>query len=188
MKIFLIVSSVIVMFILSLTLWISPNIIVFIIARGSDVSQETALCNPCIVFMLFALFLVGIVINLKLKKVKYGNIILSILFITWLLSTRIIAYDPSASSEESKVLSGWLFFRTHTILTCIDTENCDCEKVNYYGTYIEKLPLWRIRIKNKELDTVIFVGPFIWKKTLKILEKHFPYDSPRDWNINLRKE
>src|SRR2546422_5755400 len=43
--------------------------------------------------------------------------------------------------------------------------------VIFYQTKIEGLPLWRIRVKNNNINKVIFIGPFQWNKAVKMFSE-----------------
>ena len=90
-------------------------------------------------------------------------VFLGVTIILWLLSGRTIGaiVDP-----EGKIVVGWFYIETEEFYVC--DRKTDCESVFYYQTKIEKLPFWRIEIKNGNIDKRIFVGPFIWDKTLSI--------------------
>lgn len=97
------------------------------------------------------------------KRGKVLAIFLGLLFILWFLSGRTIGalVDP-----DGKIVVGWFYIETGEFYVC--NRKTDCESVFYYQTKIERLPFWRIKIKNVNIDKVIFVGPFIWNKTLNI--------------------
>ena len=67
---------------------------------------------------------------------------------------------------EGKIITGWYYFPTDDFKLCDGT--IDCETVVDYQTHMEKLAFWRVKIKNKNVDQTIFVGPFIWDQIPKV--------------------
>lgn len=142
-----------------------PSFSKFIFAGGSDSLMNIITSSILIrVFLAFILFIYIILYAQTLKKTIIPIIILT--FTIWLFSGRMIAIFPYG-----RMSSGWFYMETNRINICNDNE--DCEKVYYYETKVYKLNLWRIRLKNKNIDKIIFVGPFIWYKTLHLFSNTF---------------
>ncbi len=91
-------------------------------------------------------------------------IFLGVIIVIWFLSGRMISiiFWP-----DGRVTTGWFGIPTDTFYLC--TGKTDCETTIAYHTKTENLFFWRIRLKNENVDKVIFVGPFIWNKTLKLV-------------------
>jgi hypothetical protein len=90
----------------------------------------------------------------------YNKIKLIILFLLlglWLLSGRIIAIKEF---PDGRIITGWYYIQTNSYFLC--GNDSDCETTLAKESTITKLPLWRINIKNKHTNKVIFVGPFVW--------------------------
>ncbi len=99
---------------------------------------------------------------IKPKFYKLG--IISILFLLWLLCGRMIGFN---SFSDGRVNTGWYYLEYERIYLC--NSKSDCESLLAYGTKMEILSLWRIKITNENINEVIFVGPFTWKSTLEML-------------------
>lgn len=113
--------------------------------------------------ILSILFIISLVSWLKYRKSRYFIISLLVLII-WFQSGRTIA----SNFQNGKIITGWFFFKTDKIEIC--QENQDCEKIIYNQFVIEKMLLWRIKIKSSNKENIIFIGPFIWKDYLLLLE------------------
>lgn len=108
-------------------------------------------------------FVISLLVWLKYRKSKYA-VISILVFILWLQSGRTIAFN----SQNGQIIAGWFFLRADNIKIC--QENQDCEKILYNQVTFEKIFLWRMKIKNSNKENIIFVGPFIWKDYIKVLE------------------
>ncbi|SRX75267.1 hypothetical protein AEQU3_02261 [Aequorivita antarctica] len=106
-----------------------------------------------------------VILFAKRKLLKY-TLLLSF-FSIWLLSTRKIAIS---SFYDGRLGIGWNCFLTEEFFLCY--EKSDCETTLAYNTTIEKLALWQIKIKNKELSKTIFIGPLVWAEVIDVLEKN----------------
>lgn len=149
----------------------------FLFAEGSDFLMKAVLVNPYIESFFVLLFCAILFIKYKSRNNKYYmNCILIFVFVLWLLNGRIIGQFPY---PEEKVITGWFFIRTNEIHVC-NRNKKDCENVGIFETYIEKKGFWFIKLKNKEKDASIFIGPFIWSKSLIFLEEFYPLNKPRE--------
>jgi len=93
-------------------------------------------------------------------------IVLLIWISLWLLSGRMIGI---VVWPDIKVNIGWFDEPTESINLC--ARNADCETIVAQKTKATALPFWRLRIENPYVDQVIFVGPFIWGRTLKMFNE-----------------
>lgn len=154
-----------------------PSIVSFFFAEGSDFLLTAVLVNPYIESFLVLLFCAILFIKYKSRNNKYYmNIILIFVFVLWLLNGRIIGQFPY---PEEKVIAGWFFIQTDEIYICNRNKN-DCENVGVSETYIDKRGFWFVELKNKETNASIFIGPFIWSKSLIFLEEFYPLNKPRE--------
>jgi hypothetical protein len=113
--------------------------------------------------ILATIFIISLLVWLKYRKSKY--VVISILvFILWSQSGRTIAFN----SQNGQIITGWFFFRADKIEIC--QKNQDCESILYNQVTFEKMFLWRVKIKNSNKENIIFVGPFIWKDYIDVLE------------------
>lgn len=151
--------------ILLTTIGLFPSNASFLFARGSDGLMQMKSAPFWIQFLLILCF---IIVAFAFKgKSRVKTYLLPILFILWILSGRVVGLFP-----DGRLSTGWFYVETARLNICKNSN--DCEKVYYYETEVQPLALWRIRIKNKEINKVIFVGPAIWSGTLKMFKKSFP--------------
>jgi hypothetical protein len=143
-----------------------PSYTTFIFAGGSDGLMDMISVNSFFQTSIILIFGAILIVN-KSKLRKYTYFLLMLVFLLWSLSGRMIALFP-----DGRLSSGWFYIETNRINICKD--EIDCDKIFYYETEIEKLPLWRIKIKNKRTDNVVFIGPMVWKKTIELFKKKFP--------------
>jgi hypothetical protein len=87
----------------------------------------------------------------------------STVVILWVLCGRMVG---TLLWPEGKVITGWYYIPTNDFKLC--DGSTDCETVIYYQAHIEKLSFWRLKIKSKNIDQTIFVGPFIWNEVPKV--------------------
>ncbi len=150
---------------LATTLGFFPTTASFTFARGSDGLMELISINVWVqASLVFVFGTVAIAYKNRYKKKAY--IILSLLFLVWFMSGRTISIFP-----DGRLSTGWFYWETSRINIC--QNEIDCEKVFYYETKVETLPLWRIRIKNKQTDKIIFIGPLLWEKAIKLFQNNF---------------
>lgn len=143
-----------------------PSHASFIFAGGSDGLMDMVSANP--IFQTSCIIIFGTVLIVgKHKYKKYAYLFLALLFFIWILSGRVIALFP-----DGRISTGWFYLETNRINICKD--EIDCDKIYYYETEIDKLPLWRIKIKNKRNDAIVFIGPIVWQKTIELFKKKFP--------------
>ncbi len=90
------------------------------------------------------------------------TVLLTVVFIIWILVGRTVSI---LVWPEIVVNSGWFNFRTSQLSLCSEKGDCETEVVE--EVRLTQLSFWRIRLKSKNSDKVIFVGPFIWKEILK---------------------
>lgn len=134
-------------------------------AGGSDVLMELVQGNLRLQILFVVLFC-GSVIITKWRDGYKRYLFLGLLFLLWFLSGRTISLFP-----DGKIRTGWFYFKTWDTNIC--KEEKDCEKVFYYETHVKKLPLWFLRVTNKDTNAVIFVGPVVWSETLSLFKKRF---------------
>ena len=72
------------------------------------------------------------------------------------------------SCPDGRIITGWYYIETNKLYLC--KEGYDCETILSRESVVNKLSLWRINIKNKDVDKVIFIGPFTWYSSSKIFE------------------
>jgi hypothetical protein len=152
--------------ILSTLIGFNESLSRFLFASGSDVLMDLIypqLYYSVILVILFA-FLVFYYNNFK--KVTLYNFALSITFFFWLLSGRTVAFFP-----DGRLISGWFYFETNRVDIC--KNDIDCEKIYYYDTSYQNKFFFFYRIKNKEIETKIFVGPFLVEKTETLFYQNF---------------
>lgn len=137
----------------------------FIFAHGSDGLMRFSVANKWLQ-VLFVLAFISMTLVYRKRKVLIVLVVLSTLFFIWFFSGRVISTFPNG-----KIGTGWFYFETTRHDMCQNV--LDCEKSLYYETLIEELPFWRIRIHNKQNEQTIYIGPFIWKKTLTLLKNDF---------------
>ncbi len=123
--------------------------------------------NKIISILLFVCFCLLVYFYIR-RKSKIKLIALGFIFILWILSGRNIAVQIY---PEGKLTLGWFNMRTEIFSLCKPED--DCEKTIYYETKIEYCSFWRIRIYNEHYNKKIFVGPFIWNKTIQNFNKKF---------------
>jgi hypothetical protein len=90
----------------------------------------------------------------------------SLCILLWFLSGR----EVCITLINTKVMTGWFYTAVNDYNPCASTQY-DCETIINQNTTTEKLSFWRIRIKNNDFDEIIFVGPFIWDKTVKMFSE-----------------
>ena len=134
------------------------------LARGDMESMEDiAAVNGAwpAIFLVISGFLLFYYLS-QPTKVKLA--FLGITIILWLLSGRMISmiFWP-----DGKLTTGWFSVPTEKFSLCNGKTNC--ETIMAYHTKTENLFFWRIRIKNENVDKIVFVGPFLWSKTVRLL-------------------
>jgi len=100
----------------------------------------------------------------RAKKIKL--VFLTVILLLWFLSGRTIG---TILWPEGTIITGWFYIRFDKFIIC--NNDGDCETTISYHTKTEELSFWRVRVKNKNTDRVIFVGPFIWSRTLKLFNE-----------------
>ncbi|RVU90811.1 hypothetical protein EH230_07805 [Flavobacterium columnare] len=106
------------------------------------------------------------------KRLKLVLPFLFFIALLWLISGRTLAfkYHPTG-----RVIIGWYYVETEIFNLC--KENQDYESILANETIINELPFWRLNLKNKDVDKTIFIGPFVWDETVKILKKRIKFSS-----------
>ena len=100
------------------------------------------------------------------RPTKVKLIFLGITLVFWFLSGRMISM---VFWPDGRLTVGWFNMPTQTVHLCHN--KTDCDTTIDYQTKAENLFFWRIRIKNKDVDEVIFVGPFLWGKAAKMIHE-----------------
>jgi hypothetical protein len=140
-----------------------PSFSAFIFANGSDVLMNFAFPSVWLQVSLVLIFGVPLfMFRGKLLKRLYPA--LALVFVFWIFSGRTFGIFP-----DGRIVTGWFYVGFDQIEVC--RNSTDCEKTLYYETSIESLKPWRIRIRNKEINSTIFIGPVIWSNTLHILSQ-----------------
>ncbi|MET3047509.1 hypothetical protein [Flavobacterium covae] len=129
----------------------------------SDISDVNVFLS--VLFLIIYLFL--LIYFWKRLKLVLPFLVFIVLF--WFFSGRTIAlkYHPTG-----RIITGWYYIETDMFNLC--KENQDYESILANETEINKLPFWRLNLKNKDTDKTIFIGPFMWNETIKILKKRIP--------------
>jgi hypothetical protein len=134
---------------------------------GGSVQSMEVVSASGIAFPLFSISLFGLLSYWCYKKFNAAKLfLLAIVFSCWLLSGRIVSI---LVWPEVIVNTGWFIMQDEKINLCENQP--DCETAVIKGTSVTTLNFWRIRIKNNKLNKVVFVGPFIWNKTLDNFSK-----------------
>lgn len=134
-------------------------------AKGSNYLMDLVSGSLLFQILFVVIFNLILIVNRK-RNIKSAYVLLLLLLLLWGVNGRTIALFP-----DGRINSGWFYIPTYSINLCKDED--DCERVVYYETEIEKLPLWNVRVKNRNVDIIIFVGPLVWTKTLKLMENKF---------------
>lgn len=163
MKFVLIVVMVFMMLFTALGLF--PSFSNFLFARGSDNLMELITSNISVQILFLMLFGFSAFMYIKRRSKLYISLIF-ISFAFWILSGRMIALFP-----HGRLSSGWFYFETSRTDIC--KEDMDCEKIFYYETTFDRLLFWRIKIKNKQIDDIVFTSPFIWEKSINLFKNNF---------------
>ena len=143
-----------------------PSFASFIFIGGSDDLSQLIFTNIWIQVFIICIFgVLGLLWHSKKYVITKYFLLLFLLFL-WILSGRTIILSP-----HGRLSSGWFYFETHRSSICDGEINCD--RVFYYETELETLNLWHIRIKNNEVDLIIFVGPLIWGETINLFKTNF---------------
>ena len=137
----------------------------FNFSNGSDSVMDLSVSNIWIKVLLIVILGMLLLKYLQKKNYKFLSLIFIILPI-WILSGRTVGIFP-----DGRLNIGWFYIKTDRINLC--HPNDDCEKIFYNNTKIEELPFWRIKIENKNINQIIFVGPFIWNQTRKMFETKY---------------
>lgn len=109
------------------------------------------------------------------KRLKLVLPFLFFIALLWLISGRTLAfkYHPTG-----RIIIGWYYVETGMFNLC--KENQDYEGIIAKETVINELSFWRINLKNKDTEKTIFIGPFMWNETIKILKKRIKSSSDRN--------
>lgn len=70
---------------------------------------------------------------------------------------------------DGRVITGWYYIEANKFYLCRTGD--DCEVVIFKDSKVSKLFLWRIRISNKYVNKVIFLGPFAWSNCFSVFDK-----------------
>lgn len=134
-----------------------------LVGGSMDSMEEMAIINGAWLAIILVIF--GFLLFYYLYKPgKVKLIFLGAIVVIWFLSGRMISI---VFWPDGRMTTGWFGISTDTFYLC--TGKTDCETTIAYHTKTENLFFWRIRLKNENVDKVIFVGPFIWNKTLKLV-------------------
>ena len=115
--------------------------------------------------ILFLSFCIIRFVKFKNKKLKV--LLMSGIFLLWLLAGRVVGYNVWNNS----IVGGWQnLIKTREI--CIGRTDQTLEmQYEIEATQITKLPFWFLKIENTKINTILYVGPFIWQGALEIFEK-----------------
>ena len=116
-----------------------------------------------------------------MSKVRY--ILIFLVFINWIFACRTISFQLYPSAE---IHSGWFYLSTRMSPICHSA--IDCEQIVYTETKISEAPFWVIRVKNKQYDHSIFVGPYLWKDTKAYLGRNWESESASEDRARNRAE
>ena len=135
-------------------------------AGGSEALMK--ITTPNFFLQILLLLICGFLWHKLLRNFNVTIFVLCIsVFMLWLMSGRTIGVFP-----DGKIKTGWFYFATNEINVCVD-DKADCESVTDYQTTAEKMFFWRVRIKNKQINQRIFIGPFVWSSASKMLQEGF---------------
>ena len=163
MKVIKIIVSVILLMVMLALTALGFFLKISLVAGSVDSMEDLIALSgawPAMFLVLFAFLLFYYLY--KPDRVKL--VFLGITVALWFLSGRMISiiFWP-----DGRVTTGWFSASTETFHLC--DNKSDCEATIAYHTKTENLFFWRIRVRNENIDKVIFVGPFIWNKTLKLV-------------------
>lgn len=134
------------------------------LVAGSIDSMESIASMPVV----FPATLLGAFIILLCWYFKSPNTIklicLGACFCLWALSGRMVSVIPF---QEGRLNAGWFNISTNEFYLCKSPQH-NCDGIFLHETQMENLSFWRIRIKNENIEKIIFVGPFIWNQTQKL--------------------
>lgn len=135
-------------------------------AGGSEALMK--ITTPNFFLQILLLLICGFLWYKLLRSFNVTIFVLCIsVFMLWLMSGRAIGVFP-----DGKIKTGWFYFATNEINVCVD-DKADCETVTNYQTTVEKIFFWRVRIKNKQINQKIFIGPVVWSSASKMLQEEF---------------
>jgi len=135
---------------------------------GSTNSMEVVAAAPIFLpIILLVLFCLLSYWNLK-KPANIKICFLGLCILFWFASGRVVSI---LVWPDARINTGWFNAATEEIKLC-NVKN-DCETVMTQKTQTENLFFWRIRIKNENIDRIIFVGPFLWSKTVRMFTETF---------------
>ena len=150
------------MVILTLSVYLLKPHLVYGSIDSMEVVASASIICPLIFMGLFC-----ITSYFYFKKPNVLKLIMLLIWISlWILSGRMISI---VVWPDVKVNIGLFDEPTESINLC--APNADCETIVAQKTTVTALALWRLRIKNPYVDQVIFVGPFIWGRTLKMFNE-----------------
>lgn len=137
----------------------------FIFAKGSTSTMVKIATSSWQLKMCLALLLpILLTIFLKFKKKMY-LLLFSLILIIWIIAGRTVGF---VTFPDGKIITGWFHIGMNDFNLC--DHSIDCETQIDYKTSINKLPFWRIQIKNDLVDKTIFIGPIVWNKTVQVLD------------------
>jgi hypothetical protein len=126
----------------------------FMFASGSDSLMTLIESNNYIRVFLLLIFLSVLISKNRFVNRYLRFLILTVAFAAWILSGRMVAVFAYG-----QINIGWFYlFETKQIQLC---GNQDCEYILNNETEYNRELIWSFRIKNKEVNTTFFVGPFI---------------------------
>jgi len=133
---------------------------------GGSIDSLMSFASLPVLYPTIFLVIFGLLLFIYLKKpTVIKSVFLSLGLFLWILSGRMIGIGW----PDGRVSSGWFNTRTDMFYLCDD--KTDCETMIYYQTQTQNLSFWRIRIKNQNIDKVIFVGPLLWDRTITMIKK-----------------
>jgi hypothetical protein len=71
--------------------------------------------------------------------------------------------------EDGRVNYGVYCFETNRFFLC-EKEDLECESIIANRTSVEGMSFWRVKIKNEDIEEIIFVGPITWSKAIEVLK------------------
>jgi hypothetical protein len=145
-------------------LGLSENVGTMIFAGGSDSLLSIAVPD---LFLRIVFLLVFVATALLFKQFTEKNnayIILVLFFSFWVLSGRMVGTFP-----DGRLISGWFYIPIKEVDLCKD--DADCDKSNY--ARYTKQSFWLYNVKNKEVDVLIFAGPFLDRKLERLFDRKF---------------
>ena len=128
----------------------------------------TELSSINIIISIVSVLIFVFVIFYKFKNKTFKASLLFIVLLLWLLAGVKVGVKKF---EDGRVNYGVYCFEVNRFFLC-DKKDLECESIIANRTSVEELSFWRVKIKNEDIEEIIFIGPLTWLKAMNVLKSN----------------